>query len=100
MRLKRRSLGSDALQGIREACGTSARVVHVPYRLFWSMLFVYGLFSRDPPFTTKQLEALATPDVFEVIDWPGLFGVKPTPLKNALAETYHHPVYSQIVLGF
>jgi len=64
------------------------------------MLFVYGLFSRDPPFTTKQLEALATPDVFEVIDWPGLFGVKPTPLKNALAETYHHPVYSQIVLGF
>ena len=46
------------------------------------------LFDRDPPFTTKQLEALVTPDVFEVIDWPGIFGVKATPLKAALAETY------------
>jgi protoporphyrinogen oxidase len=28
-----------------------------------------------------------TPDVFEVIDWPAIFGVKATPLKAALAET-------------
>jgi len=90
----------DLIRAVKEACGASTRVVPVPYRLFWSMLFVYGLFSRDPPFTTKQLEALVTPDVFEVIDWPGLFAVKPTPLKTALAETYQHPVYSRIVLGF
>ena len=25
-----------------------------------------------------------TPDVFEVIDWPGIFGVKATPLTEAL----------------
>ena len=90
----------DLISAVKEACGASTRIVRVPYRLFWSMLFVYGLFSRDPPFTTKQLEALATPDVFEVIDWPGLFGVKPTPLKAALAETYRHPVYSSIALEF
>lgn len=90
----------DLIRAVREASGASARIVAVPYRLFWSMLFVYGLVSRDPPFTTKQLEALATPDVFEVIDWPGLFGVKPTPLKTALAETYRDPVYSRIVLEF
>jgi nucleoside-diphosphate-sugar epimerase len=90
----------DLIRAVREICGASARIVPVPYRLFWSMLFVYGLFSRDPPFTTKQLEALVTPDVFEVIDWPGLFGVNPTPLKAALAETYCHPVYSRIVLEF
>jgi nucleoside-diphosphate-sugar epimerase len=90
----------DLIRAVRETCDASARIVHVPYRLFWSMLFVYGLFSRDPPFTTKQLEALVTPDVFEVIDWPGVFGVKPTPLKAALAETYRHPVYSRIVLEF
>jgi nucleoside-diphosphate-sugar epimerase len=90
----------DLIRAVRDACGASARIVRVPYPLFWSMLFVYGLFSRDPPFTTKQLEALVTPDVFEVIDWPGLFGVKPTPLKAALAETYRHPAYSQIVLEF
>jgi nucleoside-diphosphate-sugar epimerase len=90
----------DLIRAVREACGASSRIVPVPYLLFWSMLFVYGLFSRDAPFTTKQLEALVTPDVFEVIDWPGLFGVKPTPLKTALAETYRHPVYSRIVLEF
>ena len=48
----------------------------------------YGCFDRDPPFTTAQLEALVTPDVFEVIDWPGIFGVKATPLREALAETF------------
>jgi nucleoside-diphosphate-sugar epimerase len=90
----------DLIRAVKDACGASTRILPVPYRLFWSMLFVYGLFSRDPPFTTKQLEALATPDVFEVIDWPGLFGVKPTPLKAALAETYRHPVYSRVVLEF
>ena len=90
----------DLIRAVREACGASSRIVPVPYPLFWSMLFVYGLFSRDPPFTTKQLEALVTPDVFEVIDWPGLFGVKPTPLNAALVETYRHPVYSRIVLEF
>jgi hypothetical protein len=37
---------------------------------------------------------------FEVIDWWGIFGVKATPLKAALAETYRHPTYSQIVLEF
>ena len=76
------------------------RIVRIPYTLFWIMLSVYALFDRDPPFTTKQLEALVTPDVFEVIDWPGIFGVKATPLQTALAETYRHPTYSQIVLEF
>ena len=90
----------DLIRAVKEASRASARILPVPYRLFWSMLFIYGLFSRDPPFTTKQLEALATPDVFEVIDWPALFAVKPTPLKAALAETYRHPVYSRIVLEF
>ena len=90
----------DLIRAVKESCGSTTRIVPVPYPLFWTMLFAYGLFSRDPPFTTKQLEALVTPDVFEVIDWPGLFGVKPTPLKPGLAETYRHPVYSQIVLEF
>jgi nucleoside-diphosphate-sugar epimerase len=90
----------DLIRAVREACGASSRIVPVPYSLFLAMLFVYGLFSRDPPFTTKQLQALVTPDVFEVIDWPGLFAVKPTALKAALAETYRHPVYSRIVLEF
>lgn len=90
----------DLIRAVKDACGARASIVRIPYGLFWLMLFVYGLFDRDPPFTTQQLKALVTPDVFEVIDWPGMFGVKPTPLKEALAETYRHPTYSQIVLEF
>lgn len=90
----------DLIRAVKDACRARASIVRIPYWLFWLMLFVYGLFDRDPPFTTKQLKALVTPDVFEVIDWPGMFGVKPTPLKEALVETYCHPTYSQIVLEF
>jgi hypothetical protein len=64
------------------------------------MLKAYALVDRDPPFTVTQLRALVTPDVFEVIDWPGIFGVTPTPLREALHETYFHPQYSEVVLEF
>ena len=90
----------DLIRAVREASRAHTPIVRVPYSLFWIMLYVYAVFDRDPPFTTKQLEALVTPDVFEVIDWPGIFGVQATPLQAALAETYRHPTYSQIVLEF
>jgi nucleoside-diphosphate-sugar epimerase len=90
----------DLIRAVKEATRANTPIVRVPYPLFWAMLYVYGLFDRDPPFTTQQLEALVTPDVFEVIDWPEIFGVKATPLRTALAETYCHPTYSQIVLEF
>jgi nucleoside-diphosphate-sugar epimerase len=90
----------DLMRAVRDACGARAPIVRVPYRLFWLMLYLYGLFDRDPPFTTTQLEALATPDVFEEIDWPGIFGVRATPLREALRETFRDPKYSQVVLEF
>src|SRR5579863_6402811 len=70
----------DLMHAVREACGANARIVRIPYRLFWLLLHVYALFDRDPPFTTKQLEALVTPDIFDVIDWPKIFSVRHTPL--------------------
>jgi len=90
----------DLIRAVKEAVGARAPIVRIPYSAFWMMLYVYGLVDRDPPFTTKQLEALVTPDVFEEIDWPKIFGVRATPLKDALAETFRHPVYSQIALEF
>jgi nucleoside-diphosphate-sugar epimerase len=90
----------DLIRAVRDACGARAAIVRIPYSLFWLLLWTYGLFGRDPPFTTKQLEALVTPDVFEVIDWPAIFGVRATPLRAALAETFQDPTYSQIVLEF
>jgi hypothetical protein len=53
-----------------------------------------------PSTPSKQLEALVTPDVLEVIDWPIVFGVKSTKLDEALRETFQDPVFSQIVLAF
>jgi nucleoside-diphosphate-sugar epimerase len=90
----------DLIRALKHACGARTRIVHIPYQMFWLLLCVYGLFNRDPPFTTKQLEALIMPDVFEVIDWPTIFDVEPTPLKVALTETFRDPTYSQIVLEF
>ena len=77
-----------------------AKIVHIPYALFWALLWVYALVDKKPPFTTGQLEALVIPEVFPVIDWPGEFGVASTPLRQALSETYLHPDHSKIILSF
>jgi nucleoside-diphosphate-sugar epimerase len=90
----------DLIRAVKQATGSRARIVRIPYALFAGLLSAYALFDRDPPFTTKQLAALVTPDVFEVIDWPGIFGVRATPLAEALRQTYQDPVYSNVVLEF
>lgn len=77
-----------------------ARIVHIPYRLFWLLLWLYARFDRNPPFTTRQLEALVIPETFPVVDWPGIFGVRATPLRRALEETYLDPSYGSLVLEF
>jgi hypothetical protein len=61
---------------------------------------VWGLFDKNPPFTTQQLQALSAKDEFEVIDWPGIFGVPYTPFAKAVNETFNDPVYSKVVLEF
>lgn len=90
----------DLIRALRRAAGLRTPIVRIPYGLFWLMLRAYALVDRDPPFTTHQLKALVTPDVFDVIDWPSLFGVTPTPLDRALDLTYRHPTYSKIQLEF
>lgn len=90
----------DLIGAIKRIAKARAAIVHIPYRLFWVLLWVYARFDKNPPFTTNQLEALVIPEVFPVIDWPKVFGVTETPLEAALAETFRDPRYSQIVLDF
>lgn len=90
----------DLINLIHTTVKPKARIIHIPYRVFWWLLFVYGKLSSKPPFTTSQLEALVIPETFPVIDWPAVFGVEATPLRNAITETYLHPTYSKIVLDF
>jgi hypothetical protein len=90
----------DLIRLVRDASGARTPIVKIPYHAFWLMLRTYGFIDRNPPFTTKQLEALGTPDDFAVIDWPGIFGARATPLAEAMHETFAHPRYSSIVLEF
>lgn len=90
----------DLIRGVRREAGARATILRIPYGLFWLLLKVYAAFDRDPPFTTKQLEALVTPDEFEVIPWPALFGVPATPLGDALRQTYAPGRYADVVLEF
>jgi nucleoside-diphosphate-sugar epimerase len=90
----------DLIRAVREAVRATAPIVKIPYGLFWLLLKAYAMVDKNPPFTTKQLEALVTPDIFEVIDWPDLFGVRATPLNDAIFETFRDPRYAHISLEF
>lgn len=90
----------DIIREIKRATGAGALILKIPYRLFYALLWVWGLFDKNPPFTTQQLEALTAKDEFEVIDWPGIFKVERTPFAAAIDETFNHPVYSKVVLDF
>jgi nucleoside-diphosphate-sugar epimerase len=90
----------DLIRAVKQATGAKARIQKVPYNVFWAMLKANAIFDKNPAFTIKQLEALVTPDVFEVIEWPSIFGVRSTPLREALEATFRDPVYSKVVLDF
>lgn len=90
----------DLMRAVKASTGAKAPIVKIPYGLFWLLLKIYGFVDKNPPFTVSQLKALVTPDVFEVIGWPEIFGVTPTPLKAALDIAFRDPTYSQIALEF
>lgn len=90
----------DLIRAIKEVTKARAAIVKIPYTIFAAMLAARATFDRNPPFTIKQLQALVIPETFEVIDWPGIFGVKATPLREALDLTFNHPVYSKVTLTF
>ena len=90
----------DIIRSIKRATGSKTPIVKIPYWLFYSLLAVYAVFDKNPPFTTQQLAALVAHDEFEVIDWPGIFGVERTPFDDAITRTFADPKYSKIVLKF
>jgi nucleoside-diphosphate-sugar epimerase len=90
----------DIIREIKRATGMKVYIAKIPFYLFFSLLWVWGLFDKNPPFTTQQLQALSAKDEFEVIDWPGIFGVPHTPFAKAVNETFNDPVYSKVVLEF
>ena len=90
----------DIIREIKNVTGARAAIVPIPYWIFHTLLWLWGLVDPNPPFTTQQLEALTARDEFEVIDWPGIFGVIPTPFRTAIEITFNDPTYSNVSLDF
>lgn len=90
----------DIIKAIKSATRARTLILHIPLRLFYSLLSIWAVFDRNPPFTTQQLEALIIKEEFEVTDWPTIFGVKCTPFSEAIHETFNHLSYSNVTLEF
>ena len=88
----------DMIRVIRDTKGLKTPIVRVPMPLFSLALRVYALCSDKPPFTADQLVALTAGDEFTGVDMQQVFGFAPTPFRQAIRETYGHPVYSTVVL--
>jgi len=76
------------MRQLRAAVNSHSWFVHLPIGLFGLLLQIWALITRQPAFTKSQLRALTAGDRFEVIDWPAIFQVIPTPLAEAIRLTY------------
>ena len=90
----------DIIREIKRTTHGKTVILRIPYKLFYALLWVWGLFDKSPPFTTQQLAALSAKDEFEVINWPEIFGVPYTPFRHAIDETFNDSRYSGVVLEF
>ncbi|CAK6696937.1 NAD-dependent epimerase/dehydratase family protein [Synechococcus sp. CBW1107] len=88
------------MRQLRQAVGARTWIIHLPIPLFAVLLQLWALISRRPAFTRSQLKALTAGDTFDVIDWPTIFSVTPTPLAEALRITYQDPRYSHLEMPF
>lgn len=90
----------DIIKTIKKVKGLKTPIVKIPYKIFYFLMWGFALFSKNPPFTTQQLEALVADDQFELIPWWDIFGVESTPFEKAMDETFNDPTYSRYVLEF
>jgi nucleoside-diphosphate-sugar epimerase len=90
----------DIIREIRRVTRARTCIVKIPYGAFHALLWLWGLADPNPPFTTQQLAALIAPDEFDVIDWPGIFGVAPTSFSAAIDETFNDLRYGKVALEF
>lgn len=90
----------DIIREIKRVTTANSFILRIPFGLFKSLLSLWAIFDKAPPFTVQQLEALVAPDEFDVIDWPGIFKIQATPFAKALEETFNHPQYSNVEMEF
>lgn len=89
----------DVIRAIKRVKRLKTVIVHIPVRLFRLMLESYAVFSRKPPFTADQLDALCAGDDFRGVDTEQAFGFRQTPFEQALRESYCDPRYSHVLVS-
>ena len=90
----------DIIKTIKNVKGLKTPIVKIPYKIFYFLMWGFALFSKNPPFTTQQLEALVADDHFELIPWWEIFDVESTSFEKAMNETFNDPIYSKYILEF
>lgn len=88
------------MRHLRRAVGARSWIIHLPIPLFGFLLQLWALISRQPAFTRSQLQSLIAGDEFELIDWPAIFSLSPTPLAEALRITFQDPRFSKVEMPF
>ena len=91
----------DLIRAVKEACGARAPIVRIPYSLFW--VAALGLRPVRPRSAVHHQAARGAGDAGRVRGdrLAGHFRrARRRRCRPALAETYRHPTYSQIVLEF
>jgi len=88
------------MRQLRRVVNAHTIFIHLPIPLFGFLLQLWAQISRQPAFTNSQLKALTAGDEFDLIDWPGIFSVRPTPLGEALRITYQDKRYASIQMPF
>ena len=88
----------DIIRLIKKVKGLKTLIVHIPVGLFAALLRLYALFSRKPPFTADQLDALSAGDDFTGVDTEVAFGFRQTPFEEAVRESYCDPRYSHVLV--
>ena len=92
----------DLMRAVKKRCRRQgARSSRSPTACSGRLLLTYALVDKRPALHGEPAcGAWSTPDLFEVIDWPGIFGVTPTPLDAAFRETFNDPRFASVVLEF
>ncbi len=88
----------DIIRTIKRVKGLKTPLVHIPVGLFRGLLRLYALFSRKPPFTADQLDALMAGDRFSGVDTREVFGVEQMPFEDAVRESYCDERYAHVLL--
>ena len=81
----------DLLRIIAKTRGWTRFFLPLPLPIFALMLRTYSFVTRKTVFTPDQLKALTAGDMFLVMPWDKEFGVKYTPFREAIWQTWHGP---------